>query len=272
MMGNGNEVPHSLGITHMKVSISLFSIAILGVLAGPPAVAAEDVAPTRADTSAPPPVQTVSAPHPDKIPEVDPIALYGNEILFDVFRKGKKVGEQWMYFSRNPAGDLSVQVRFHLGVDVLFFRAYTYDYESSEIWRDNKVIALAARVDDNGKVSSTSARIEDGVFKIEGPKGPIFASSWVFPSNHWHRGQVESSVILNTLTGALAHVDIQRRGIEKVPMGEGATDAEKFTYTGDLHDTDVWYDVAGRWVKMAFKAKDKSIVEFICRKCAPTEG
>jgi hypothetical protein len=263
----------------MKVSASLFSIGIFGVifacvLAAAPVPAADESAAPASDVPAAggQTLQTVSAPPADKIPDVDPIALYGNEMFFDVYRKGQKVGEQSMYFSRNSAGDLFVEVNFHLGVDVLFFTAYTYDYKSSEIWRGNKVIALTAHVDDDGKVAATSARMDDGVFKIEGPKGTVLASTWVFPTNHWHRGQVETSVILNTLTGTLAHVKTERRGIEKVPTGQGPVDAEKFTYTGDLHDTDVWYTADGRWVKMAFKAKDKSTVEFICRKCAPSEG
>jgi len=248
----------------MKVSVSLFSIALFAVLAAValPAVAAEPAQDSGVPVVGPPPA--------DKIPVVDPIALYGDEILFDVYRKGQKVGEQSMYFSRNATGDLFVQVRFRLAIDVLFFTAYTYEYEASEIWRDNKMIALTSHVDDDGKVAKTSARLEDDVFKIDGPRGTVLASSWVFPTNHWHRGQVESTVILNTLTGSLAHVRIERRGVEKVPTDRGDVDAEHFVYTGDLRDTDVWYDAAGRWVKMTFKAKDKSTIEFRCRKCMPT--
>ena len=262
----------------MKVPISQFSIpsfltalfalflvvrgAIAAEEAGAPIIAAP---PTGGDA-----IQMIIAP-PDRIPEVDPIALYGNEMIFDVYRKGLKVGEQSMYFSRNAEGDLFVQVRFHLAINVLFITAYTYDYEASEIWRDNQIVALTAHVDDNGKVAATSARLDEGVFKIDGPRGTILADSWVFPTNHWHRGQVESSVLLNTLTGALAHVRVERRGIDKVSTGSGGVDAERFSYTGDLHDTDVWYDARGRWVKMRFKAKDGSTIEFACRKCSAVE-
>jgi len=215
-------------------------------------------------------VRTVNPPPPHLIPDTDPLALYGSEIVYDVYRKNKKVGEHRMSFAHDSVGDLKVDALFHLQIDILFFKgAYTFDYSSAEIWRGKQMLSMAAITNDDGKVSKTTALLDKGVFKITGPAGVIQASSWVFPTNHWNRGQVESTVLLNTLNGKLADVKVVNKGFETIEAGAGTLEAERFAYTGDLHDTDCWYDKAGRWVKMRFKAKDGSFIEYICRTCGP---
>jgi len=211
-------------------------------------------------------VQNVSPPLPDQIPQIDPTRLYGNEIAFEVFRKGSKVGSHVTSFERT-GDDLTVISRFNLAIDVLFFTAYSFGYQSTEVWRDGALKALAVGVVDGGKKSSVTAKVEDGLFKIEGSGGPAIASSWVFPTNHWNRGQVNSTAILNTITGRLSKVEIVRRGIDRVETAQGAVDAEHFEYTGELRDTEVWYDADNRWVKMRFKAEDGSTIEYRCLRC-----
>lgn len=216
-------------------------------------------------------IQQISPPEPGAIPDVDPLALYDGDMIFDVYRKKSRVGEHRVTFTRD--GDrLNVRSRFHLAVKVLFIEAYEFDYEATEVWEKGALIAFSSAVDDNGKKSNTTARLENGVFQIDGPKGRSFASQWVFPSNHWHQGQVKSATILNTLTGKLANIVVQPRGIDRVETGGGLVDAEHLEYTGDLRDTEVWYDRDGRWVKMIFKAKDGSKIEYRCRQCGTGTG
>ena len=42
--------------------------------------------------------------------------------------------------------------------------------------------------------------------------------------------------------------------------------ATRYAYTGDL-DNEVWYDDVGRWVKMRFKGRDGSTIDYVCRRC-----
>ena len=255
----------------LRLFPALFLLGLIAVLdcpafaqeAMPPSVPADQV--MKLD------VQDVSPPIPEQIPEIDPLALYGGDVVFDVYRKGSKVGEHRAKFARQ-GDDLTVTTHFDLAVDVLFFTAYKFDYDSTEVWRKGQLQAVSVNVDDNGKVSSVKAKMEDGLFKIEGPRGAFIASSWVFPTNHWNRGQANSKTILNTLTGGLAQVTIINRGIQRVETAQGSVDADHFEYTGDLHDTHVWYDAQNRWVKMRFKGRDGSVIEYRCRECGLAPG
>jgi hypothetical protein len=232
---------------------------------------AQEGAPTPAPPEMTLDVQNVSPPPPDQIPEIDPIALYGDDVVFDIYRKKTKVGEHRARFTRNGE-DLSVVSTMSIAVDVLFFTAYSFEYEATEVWRNGALQAIAVNVNDNGKIAKVNARMEDDLFKIDGPRGSYIGSSWVFPTNHWHRGQANSRTILNTLTGKLTQVDVVNRGIQRVETAQGSVDADHFEYTGQLRDTEVWYDAQNRWVKMRFKANDGTYIEYRCRQCGLAPG
>lgn len=236
-----------------------------------PAAPAGDLASAAPSAGLEPHIQNVVPLPPEKVPDIDPLALYGGALVFDVYRKGAKIGQHVTTFTRTGE-DLRVDVRMNLAVDVLFITAYKFDYEATEIWRDGQLIAASSTVNDNGKIAKTAARLEDGVFKVDGPRGAFLASDWVFPTNHWHRGQANSGTLLNTLNGRLVRVDVAHRGIDAVATAQGSVDAEHLEYTGQLRDTEVWYDADNRWVKMRFKAKDGSYIEHRCRQCGLAPG
>jgi len=251
---------HALCTTLVLVGISVRAFA----QEAPPPVAPEPQGMTLD-------VQNVSPPAVDQNPNIDPIALYGGDISFDIYRKNKKVGEHRVSFARN-GDDLTVMTKMNIAIDVFIFTAYSFDYDSTEVWRNNQLHAIAVNVDDNGKMANVNARMEDNLFKIDGPKGSFIGSSWVFPTNHWHRGQANSKTILNTLTGKLTQVEVVNRGIERVDTSQGSVDADHFEYTGQLRDTEVWYDADNRWVKMRFKARDGIDIEYRCRQCGLAPG
>ncbi|MEQ8735272.1 MAG: DUF6134 family protein [Rhodospirillaceae bacterium] len=198
----------------------------------------------------------------------DPFELYPNGLEFDVYRKGNRVGTHEVTFEKD-AGSLKVTSKFKLRVKVLFVTAYKFDFESTGLWRDGILQSLVAETNDNGKESSVDAYLsEDGKFYATGRKGPFVTNNWVYPTTHWNVGAVESDVVLNTLNGQLAKVEVLRKGIELVETKEGGSvDAERFEYTGELRDTIVWYDSDGRWVRMKFTTKQGETLDYVCREC-----
>lgn len=203
----------------------------------------------------------------------DPLELYPDGIEFDAYRKGSRVGKHKVSFKRN--GDLLiVETEFKLKVKVLFITAYKFLFESTGVWKDGVLQTMDVSVDDNGKDTKVDAYLseEDGKFYVTGRKGDFVGTDWVYPTNHWNAGVLGSKVVLNTLNGALANVEILRQGIETIETKKGTVDAERIEYTGELRDTTVWYDSAGRWVKMVFTTKSGETVEYVCRECGLSES
>ena len=198
---------------------------------------------------------------------VDPILLYGPEADFEVRRDETPIGRHRITFTRRD-GRLVVDAEFRIAITVLGFTVYSYEYRSEEIWRDGCLRSVQADIDDNGERWSMTARGQDGVLKVTGPADSYTVDRRVFPTNHWNAEVIRSSAVLNTLTGKVNNVAIERVGTETVPTGTGPRRATHYRFTGELH-TEVWYDDAGRWVKLRFPSKDGSTIDYVCRRCGP---
>jgi hypothetical protein len=195
----------------------------------------------------------------------DPREIYGDGIQFDVYREGKLVGRHDVSFSRSE-DSLVVESRFEIAINFLFFTAYKYVYQSSAWWQDGDLSVLKAEVNDNGDVSSliTERAGDRMVLNRSGERDVVAAP--LLPTNHWNSAVLVETRVLNTLTGRVNNVRIVPREREQIPTERGPVAATRYLYTGDLA-TEVWYDDAGRWVKMRFQGTDGSTIDYRCRRC-----
>lgn len=201
----------------------------------------------------------------------DPLAMYGSDIRFSVWRKDRRIGSHTVQFRRD--GDLvDVQVNFRARVKFLGITAYRFEYASSSAWDGAALQSLNASVDDDGTQAEVSARRFGGEVVVDGSGGLRRVAGALFPSNHWHPGIIGETRVLNTLTGRLDSVSINAVGQERVETAHGYVMADRYLYTGDLHDVDVWYDAAGRWVKLRFLTKGGELIEYRCEKCRAADG
>lgn len=197
----------------------------------------------------------------------DPFKLYGPSIEFAVFRKGAEVGTHRVTFKHGREA-LHVEAELQIDIKLLFVTVYSYRYRSIATWRNGNLIRLTADVDDDGEKSRVVVSSDADGVTVDGPGGNLRGPSDVLPTNHWNAAVLAKSVVLNTLTGHLNTVTILDRGVDEVQANGTTVRARHYVYTGDLTDTEVWYDEAGRWVGMKFKGKDDSTIEYRCIRCA----
>lgn len=210
----------------------------------------------------------VQVREPQPRSSIDPFQLYPDGLEFDVYRKGSRVGRHKVKFERD--GDLlKVESHFKLKVKVLFVTAYKYEFHADGVWKDGVFQSVKAEINDNGKESSVDAYLdESGQFYSTGRNGSFVAANWIYPTNHWNVGAIESDVVLDTLNGKIIKVDILRQGIEAIDTRKnGPVEAERFEYTGELENVIVWYDRNGRWVGMKFTTKKGETLHYVCREC-----
>ncbi len=195
----------------------------------------------------------------------DPLSLYGEAIEFDVLRNGEPVGFHHVRFARDGQ-DLVVSSRFRLAVKALFVTVYRYSYDSEGRWRDGRLHALRARVDDDGAKTSVEALRRGERLAVRDGDGVVAVDAPLFPTNHWNVAVLSQRRVLNTLTGRVNEVRIEPAARDRVETERGPVPATQYVYRGDLA-TQVWYDDAGRWVKMRFRAADGSVIDYRCRRC-----
>ena len=196
---------------------------------------------------------------------VDPFKLYGNQILFRIERNGSPVGFHRIEFKKSDKG-LMVKAHFELKISFLFFTAYQYSYQSESIWQGNCLMSLTAKTNDDGEVSVVRARLQEDQIRIEGPDGITSTETGLFPTNHWHPGILAHNRILNTITGQINRINITNKGKTSVVINGGKGSAHHYVYSGELNN-ELWYDLAGRWVKMRFLGNDGSTIEYFCQQC-----
>ncbi len=212
------------------------------------------------------PVSAVAAEQRDGFPrDSDPLALYGPKIEFDVYRKGARVGFHRVRFER-IGDELRVSNTFEVEVGLLFFTAFRYLYQSDSRWRDGRLVYLRATVDDNGKRTLVEAAHDGARITIRAGDARAAFAGTLYPTNHWNSAVLGETRVINTLTGRINEVRILPQGRETVATERGRIMAIRYAYTGEL-DAAVWYDDAGRWVKLRFLGRDGSVIEYVCRRC-----
>lgn len=202
---------------------------------------------------------------------VDPFALYGPVIEFDVFRDGDEVGFHRVRFLRD-GDDVIADATFDLRIDVLSVTVFRYLYRSQGRWRDGELAGLNVNVDDDGQRSAVTAKRQGRQMEVVAKGGTTTAAAPLYPTNHWNPRVLTQDRVLNTLTGRVNTVQIKAQDRTTVATERGAVPATRYAFSGEL-ETDVWYDDAGRWVKMRFRGQDGSLIEYVCRRCqGPTGG
>ncbi|NIY76695.1 hypothetical protein HED22_13670 [Thalassospira sp. HF15] len=204
---------------------------------------------------------------PDTCSKFDPIQRYGNELRFQIRRNDAPVGSHVVQFNQGRDG-LQVVAQSNIDISFLGFNAYSFDYRSESLWQGDRLAALSVRVDDDGDETEVTAKTNDqGTLVVDGPDGQQTLPNGIFPTDHWHCGVLGSKAVLNTITGKPNAVDIQATDVEMLRTTDGTLPATRFTYDGEL-ETTAWYDADGRWVGLAFEARDGSTITYRCMNCA----
>jgi hypothetical protein len=185
--------------------------------------------------------------------------------LFNIIRNGSNIGQHTVTIARQGE-ELAVRCITKLRVTFLSLTVYRFSYDSKSLWRDGRLQQLTAVTDDDGTVSTVKAEISEDGGRIEGPQGSLAAPTGIFPTDHWNTGVLNQSQVLNTITGQLNKVKIVDHGVETIEAEGKQIRARHYAYTGDL-DANVWYDDAGRWVRLRFKGRDGSTIDYVCQRC-----
>jgi hypothetical protein len=201
-------------------------------------------------------------------PAVDPFHLYGDEIAFDVERDGDVVGKYIINFTRTDQGVLA-EARVDVDVSLLFVPIYSLRYHARELWRGGELQSIEAFTNDDGDLIHVQATRDAEGLQVETTDG-LYETPAVLPISHWNAALLEGGPLLNGMTGEVDEVEVFEQGLDTISTRNGSLRARHYLYSGDLNG-EIWYDEDGRWVKLRFRAKDGSMIDYICRQCrAPT--
>lgn len=193
------------------------------------------------------------------------LTAYTGNLTFDILRNDKPIGAHSVTFV--PEGDtMSVRAKSKIEINFLFINAYSFVYSSESRWSGDHLMSLSARTDDDGDVTTVEAVRDGAALRVTGSGGEFEIPTPIFPTDHWHKGVIGSTQVLNTITGKVAEVEIVDKGLTRLDLPDGPITARHYAYTGELR-TEVWYDGTGRWVAMRFEGNDGSTIRYVCSNC-----
>jgi hypothetical protein len=190
-----------------------------------------------------------------------------NDYRFEIQRDGASVGEHRVTLRRAVNG-MEAEATSRIVVRLLGIPVYRFDYRSTSQWTGGRMTALDSRTDDDGTVTTVSARAEGQTLLITGPDGPTKAPLGLFPTDHWNSAVIGATEVLNTITGKINRVTMTAQGRDSVPTGGPSRPSTRYAYDGEMRAT-VWYDDARHWTGLRFSARDGSTIDYVCQRCGP---
>ncbi len=183
---------------------------------------------------------------------------------FTLLRDGAPIGSHTIAFSRDGE-DLIVKIDIRIDVKVLGITFFRYRHENREVWRNDRLVSIRTRTDDDGTRMGIDGRQEDGRFVVTTIAGErhVYPAD-VVPTSYWNPRTRLQSVLLNSQDGAPLRVTVTPDGREAVASDRGnIPDARKFVVAGELN-LNLWYDDRDRLVKLNFyPPNDKTLIDYL---------
>ena len=202
----------------------------------------------------------------------DPFDLYGDAIGFDIYRNGEVIGEHVTTFSAEARTWLFNRER--TWKSPFFYSCPSVSLSFRRSMAVSKTYRPRVSTDDDGSRYAIDADRRSGFLRVVHHNNQYQIWRSIFPTNHWNKHVTSETRVLNTITGNIngkrTRITPARR--EGVDTPRGKVMATRYDYDGDLTDTSAWYDDQGRWVKLRFKGRDGSTIEYRCRGCAEKGG
>lgn len=180
------------------------------------------------------------------------------DIVFDLIRKGSRIGHHSVRYTPLDDGRLQVDVAIGIKVKFAFITAYRYEHRNREIWSSDgqTLLSIETQTYNNGEELSVSGALKDGVFTVTDANGNTASlEGLVVPTSYWNAAILSGDAqILNTQKGVPADVTFDLQETKQAPLPAAATvSADLFLSKGELQNVFVDYAQQGQcWVGLEF--------------------
>jgi hypothetical protein len=171
-------------------------------------------------------------------------------LSFDILMNGALVGAHSVTVE-HAGEDTLVKVAIDMKGKVGPFNFF-YSHACTERWRAEQLQALNCRDRENNTINEVRAERGAAGLTVFRNGAQIATGVDAVPTSWWRKRTVAQTQLLDTRDGKLMRVRTGKVGDSKITVG-GATLTAGHHKLRATTTTDIWYDSAGRWVKMKFK-------------------
>ncbi len=181
------------------------------------------------------------------------MATDGRTLLFDLYRKDKKVGSHSLRFVQN--GDLlTVDIAIDIKGKVLII-PFSYRHSNQEVWRGAALQSLASKTYINDKTVELNVRARAGGFDVAADGKTSRIEGDIKTTSYWYPGTAGQARLLNTQNGKVIPITFGAPLPVQVPLAGGGTIVARETRMTDKKkfNANVAYDVQNCFVGLNFK-------------------
>ncbi|HBF91334.1 MAG TPA: hypothetical protein DDX09_09195 [Hyphomonas atlantica] len=188
----------------------------------------------------------------------------GDVIEFDVLRKGKPFGSHSVTFGEDSNGRLTARTDVLLKAGLGPITVFKYELDATEVWQNGQLVSLNGEVNDDGKEGQVTATRAGNELNVDGTQFEGRVATSIIPSSHWNFAATQATELLSTEDGEILDVSVSEQGKEVIVAAGEEVEATRYLLDSDI-DVTLWYDEAGRWLKLAFEARGQDI-EYVLTK------
>jgi hypothetical protein len=174
---------------------------------------------------------------------------------YSVFIDGREAGLTTIDIDAQDNGQTVVTTHASIKVHRLI-TLYSLTFDTSESWRDGRLVSLTSQAKENGKATSISMTAEGAQLRarVNGQErmlpGDVWTSTfWKLPDARFHNNQL---ALFEIDTGKDYKGQLQYVGTEQLTVLNKLMPCFHFRYTGGQTPTDVWFDSQHRLVRQEF--------------------
>ena len=200
----------------------------------------------------------------------DPLAGDTEQRDFAILVDGKEAGQSRITITVGSDGTTVVAGHAQVKISQLLIH-FTFNVESTEWWKNGKLIGLKASTVENGKRTEVTAASDGAQLKVTLNGQERLGSVEAWTSTFWKladaRYHNKSVPILEPDTAKEFTGQLQYIGTEQLTLLNQPQSCYHFRVTGGSYPVDVWFDRYHRLVRQEFTdSGHKTIVQLIAVK------
>jgi hypothetical protein len=181
------------------------------------------------------------------------IASDGRSLVFDLMRKGKKVGSHSIRFVQSK-DLLTVDIAISIKGKIVFF-PFTYTHINQEVWRGSMLQSLDSKTLINDKEHNLSVRIKGTGYDIDYDGNASRVEGDIKTTSYWYPSTAAQARLLNSQTGKVIPVTASApiQILAPAQLGAGIVARETRMTDTKKFNANVAYDAQSCLVGLNFK-------------------
>lgn len=183
-------------------------------------------------------------------------------LTFDVYLDDSPIGFHRFHIDSGESGRRTVRSEAKFDVKFLFFTAFRYRHENSELWNDDCLVEIEAETNSNGKETAVNGRQTSSGFAVRTADDVNTLPECVMTFAYWNPDFLTQEKLLNPQTGEYLDVEVEQRAEERLQIAGREVLAVPYDIRARGMEITVWYSADKEWLALESVAKGDRIIRY----------